>query len=299
METFKRYPLPFDVYRKVLERLEKSDKELHSYMVECGFSVGESDYSSISAKLKIKSKIKREFWETVAEKIRDARAMNVDVLSSEMKLLSSHIVKDGTILMGGCGNGDITGWLKRNTDAEVMEMDYSPKMLSMYEKSRRTNCVLADCTKIPTVDAVFDQAVMIGIDANLNDRIFLNEINRVLKPDGKILMSGLCNAVNDNKPKSVVNYIRESVDPRKICDAFSREFMEKCYDDKFVQSSIFFDAESFEYEDKEIQESLCFLDRLGFDVRYEISKTPVMPRGSPYLHIFEIPYVIVGKKVQD
>jgi SAM-dependent methyltransferase len=98
------------------------------------------------------------------------------------------------ILDAGCGNGRYSRWLLRRADpgARVAAFDLSPRMLRRARrrlKSERVTFAVADLTRLPYADALFDAAVCGWVLEHLPDpRLGLRELARVLRPGGRLLL---------------------------------------------------------------------------------------------------------------
>ena len=98
------------------------------------------------------------------------------------------------LLDAGCGNGRYSRFLLRRADPDAVlaACDLSPRMLRRARtrlKSDRVGHVVADLTRLPYADAVFDAAVCGWVLEHLPDpRLGLHELARVLRPGGKLLL---------------------------------------------------------------------------------------------------------------
>lgn len=108
-------------------------------------------------------------------------------------------VKDKKILDVGCGSGVFMIELI-NRGAYVVGIDYSPKMLDLAKQELNSNKILqknyslkkTSATKLPYKNGEFDLILATGLTDYLTDeedQKFLNEAARVLKEDGKIIVS--------------------------------------------------------------------------------------------------------------
>ncbi|MFA5302936.1 MAG: class I SAM-dependent methyltransferase [Candidatus Nanoarchaeia archaeon] len=105
------------------------------------------------------------------------------------------IPNKGLILDLGCGTGFVTEKLDN-----VIGVDYSIEMLKLCPKNLRVVC--ADSSKLPFKCKVFDLIFSLTVLQDVNDlNSAISEIKRVLKPEGKIVLSVL----NKNK----INEIRK------------------------------------------------------------------------------------------
>jgi len=100
------------------------------------------------------------------------------------------------ILDAGCGAGFISRRLARK-GAWVYGCDRNEKMLAQAEAEERPhslniNYKLADITKLPYIDSVFDKVACIAVlihDSPKECGQFFDEAKRVLKPNGKLFVS--------------------------------------------------------------------------------------------------------------
>ena len=91
------------------------------------------------------------------------------------------------VLEVGCGWGELAAWLARDTGAEVVATDLSPRMVEL-ARERGVDARLADVQELPFADGEFDVAVaawMLYHVPNL-DRAFA-ELARVLRPGGRLV----------------------------------------------------------------------------------------------------------------
>ncbi len=98
------------------------------------------------------------------------------------------------ILDAGCGNGRYSRFLLRHADpdATITAFDLSPRMLDRARRrlaSERVSHAMADLTRLPFRDGQFDAIVCGWVLEHLPDpRPGLNELARVLRPGGKLLL---------------------------------------------------------------------------------------------------------------
>jgi SAM-dependent methyltransferase len=98
------------------------------------------------------------------------------------------------ILDAGCGNGRYSKYLLREAEpnARLTAFDLSRQMLRRARErlaSDRVTQATADLTRLPYADNQFDAAVCGWVVEHLPDpRTGLNELARVLRPDGKLLL---------------------------------------------------------------------------------------------------------------
>ncbi len=98
------------------------------------------------------------------------------------------------ILDAGCGNGRYSRFLLRDADAgaTITAFDLSPNMLHRARRrlhSDRVSFAVADLTRLPYADGLFDAAVCGWVLEHLPDpRLGLGELARVLAPGGRLLL---------------------------------------------------------------------------------------------------------------
>jgi ubiquinone/menaquinone biosynthesis C-methylase UbiE len=98
------------------------------------------------------------------------------------------------ILDAGTGNGRYLKVLLKESDPDALLVgcDLSTGMLRRAEmrlKSKRPNLLTADVTKLPYADKSFDAAICGWVIEHLpNQLLGLQELHRVLKPGGKLLV---------------------------------------------------------------------------------------------------------------
>lgn len=101
------------------------------------------------------------------------------------------IPKNSYVLDAGCGNGKNMIYMEKQ-NINIVGIDFSTKLLDIC-KSKSLNVQEADIRILPYNDNTFDYVISIAVIhhlSNENDRInALNEMLRVCKPGGKILVS--------------------------------------------------------------------------------------------------------------
>jgi SAM-dependent methyltransferase len=87
----------------------------------------------------------------------------------------------------GCGWGELAQWLGRETGAEVVATDLSPRMVEL-ARSRGVAAQLADVQALPFEDGVFDVVVAAWMLYHVPDLDQgVAEIWRVLRPGGTLV----------------------------------------------------------------------------------------------------------------
>lgn len=91
------------------------------------------------------------------------------------------------VLEVGCGWGELAVWLARDTGAEVVATDLSPRMVEL-ACERGVNATLADVQELPFADDAFDVAVAAWMLYHVPDLDRgLAELARVLRPGGRLV----------------------------------------------------------------------------------------------------------------
>jgi SAM-dependent methyltransferase len=102
---------------------------------------------------------------------------------------------DARILDLGCGSGPVTAALRR-AGRRVVALDYSQDMLRLaaerVEREERgpAGLLQGDSEQLPLVTDAFDAVVCLGVISYVPDyRSVLREVQRVLKPGGRLVLS--------------------------------------------------------------------------------------------------------------
>jgi SAM-dependent methyltransferase len=91
------------------------------------------------------------------------------------------------ILEVGCGWGELAEWLARETGAEVVATDLSPRMIEL-ARARGVDAQLADVQELPFADGEFDVAVAAWMLYHVPDlERAITELARVLRPGGRLI----------------------------------------------------------------------------------------------------------------
>jgi SAM-dependent methyltransferase len=91
------------------------------------------------------------------------------------------------VLEVGCGWGELAEWIGRETEAEVVATDLSPRMVEL-AGARGVDARLADVQSLPFGDAEFDVVVAAWMLYHVPDLAQgIAEIWRVLRPGGRLV----------------------------------------------------------------------------------------------------------------
>jgi len=131
--------------------------------------------------------MKREFYDALAEIYREKYSddLNKKMREEEKKLLLKYL-KPGNVLDIGCGLGYHSKFLKKH-GFNVYSLDIS---IAMIMKGDLKNSVVAEASKIPFKSNSFDNVISIFGALNHTDiRVFSKELGRVLRKDGRFLIT--------------------------------------------------------------------------------------------------------------
>ena len=93
------------------------------------------------------------------------------------------------ILDVGCGGGILIKFLKENGFKDIYGIDISNKAIKICKKRGIKNVFIGDCTKMRFDKNMFDIIIAGDILEHIkNEDIALNEFNRVLKKNGKLIV---------------------------------------------------------------------------------------------------------------
>jgi len=96
-------------------------------------------------------------------------------------------VEPRRVLEVGCGWGELADWIARESGAEVIATDLSPRMVDL-ARERGVNARLADVQELPFADGEFDVAVAAWMLYHVPDLDRgLAELARVLRPGGRLV----------------------------------------------------------------------------------------------------------------
>ncbi|MBT3292680.1 class I SAM-dependent methyltransferase [Candidatus Peregrinibacteria bacterium] len=128
----------------------------------------------------------------------DSIAKEWDISRSDNRasffLLRDRISKGSKVLDIGCGNGRLFPFLRDEFNVSYTGMDNSKELIEIAKKRYpEASFEVADALALPYEDETFDFvtsfAVLHHIPGELNRQKFVEEITRVLKPNGKALIT--------------------------------------------------------------------------------------------------------------
>ena len=91
------------------------------------------------------------------------------------------------VLEVGCGWGELAEWIERDTGADVVAVDLSPRMIELASE-RGIDARVADVQELPFADGEFDLVVAAWMLYHVPDiGLALTEIARVLRPGGRLV----------------------------------------------------------------------------------------------------------------
>ena len=115
---------------------------------------------------------------TAAASVEDARLPLVAALVE---------ARPRRVLEVGCGWGELADWVARETGAEVVATDLSPRMVEL-SRERGLDARFADVQQLPFADGSFDAAVAAWMLYHVPDLDRgLSELARVLRPGGRLV----------------------------------------------------------------------------------------------------------------
>jgi SAM-dependent methyltransferase len=93
------------------------------------------------------------------------------------------------ILEVGCGWGELAEWVGRETEAEVVAVDLSPRMVEL-ARARAVDAAVADVQELPFADGAFDVAIAAWMLYHVPDLDRgIAELSRVLRPGGRLVVA--------------------------------------------------------------------------------------------------------------
>jgi SAM-dependent methyltransferase len=131
------------------------------------------------------------FWEDI---INNPTKLYNKWFKEERKFLIENIKKDSSVLEVGCGDGrSLKDLLKVTKNLTGVDHDKDAVLHSKvnFKDFPTVKIILAEGKSLPFKDNTFDYVTCIGTFANFGDEklIILEEIKRILKHDGKIIIS--------------------------------------------------------------------------------------------------------------
>jgi SAM-dependent methyltransferase len=138
------------------------------------------------------------------------------VEDARMSMIAALVeVRPRRVLEVGCGWGELAEWVARETGADVVPTDLSPRMVEL-TRERGLDARLADVQQLPFEDCSFDAAVAAWMLYHVPDLDQgLSELARVLRPGGRLVVA--TNSVFH------LHELRELVGSGRSSITFSRE----------------------------------------------------------------------------
>ncbi len=195
-------------------RNDTQKKQCKYYMEKLGLKVMES--SICNSKYIVRNAEDLQcFWQKL-ETIKSFQEKTVSkYVTDEIDTLS---IKDKNCIDIGCGGGRYSKYLVAK-GGNVLATDKNPEMFSENEK---INFIVASMNNIPVKKDSYDLALSIGVLHNAvtleEYRASLDELYRILKKDGKAIISVFTNAVIDEDLTAIstVNYLPQNRPPMTL-----------------------------------------------------------------------------------
>jgi ubiquinone/menaquinone biosynthesis C-methylase UbiE len=114
--------------------------------------------------------------------------------SEERRYLFSNIRKNSYVLDIGCGDGRTIKEISKLTE-RIVGVDNDIKVIKLAKRNLealpKTKIILADARAMPFGNSTFDYVICVGTFGNFESNKYkiLKEMKRVLKPNGKIIIS--------------------------------------------------------------------------------------------------------------
>jgi 2-polyprenyl-3-methyl-5-hydroxy-6-metoxy-1,4-benzoquinol methylase len=175
----------------------------------------------------------KEYYEKYWD--RDTDVSDNDVTTPERKqrllqTLARHIKPGGRVLDLGCGGGQFAALLKKS-GYDAMGMDLSASAIEMAQRNHpgvEYNVLNPDCT-IPVENSVFDAVWSTEVIEHVLDvHGFLSEINRVLKPNGLLVLTTPYHGGLKNLLISLMKFDRHFDPEGSHIRFFDRKGLERC-----------------------------------------------------------------------
>lgn len=137
--------------------------------------------------------MQEKMWSRFAENFENLN--NYVVGKEDMVLAKNEVAKIanlGYLLELGCGNGTYTNILEKNAK-NILATDFSSEMIDVskkrFEKNTNIEVFQANAMELPFENETFDTVFMANLLHIVSDcDKVLQEANRVLKPNGKIIL---------------------------------------------------------------------------------------------------------------
>jgi SAM-dependent methyltransferase len=161
------------------------------------------------------------------------------------------------VLEVGCGWGELAEWIARDTGAEVVAIDLSPRMVELAQE-RGVDARVADLQQLPFADGEFDLVVAAWMLYHVPDlERGIGELARVLRPGGRLV------AVTNSRLHLIE--LRELVGSGPSTLSFARETGEQLLAPSFAR-----------IRREDVDGTLTFADRAAVEayVRASIAMSP-------------------------
>jgi len=181
------------------------------------------------------------YWEQV---LQNPTLAFQELFNAEKKYLLEHITNNAKVLDVGSGSGrNIETVLLKTKD--VFGIDNDPKAikdsLAKFSNTLNVKIIQSDATELPFEDNTFDIAILMIVIGSLDNKKIpvLKEIQRVLKQDGKLILSSYSEDAFEERMKiyKQVNAPIEKIEGTKVVfnkslganvsEQFSKEELEK------------------------------------------------------------------------
>lgn len=143
------------------------------------------DFDMIKAEVEYHDAIAPEYDILYADKAH-YRALSREIANDVSSTLA-RLTAPFSIIDIGCGTGSILEYLKKITDS-VIGFDISRSMLRATRKKTGVAVICGDCFNLPFSQETFDIIILSGILHHLPSLNCLQEVKRVLKPNGTLLI---------------------------------------------------------------------------------------------------------------
>jgi ubiquinone/menaquinone biosynthesis C-methylase UbiE len=113
---------------------------------------------------------------------------------TKILLEQEHLTSATKLLDAGCGTGQTSAYIKKNYPCQVTCIDYHQTMvnraMNRFQKEQLSIRLLqGSLEKLPFPDSSFDIILVESVLIFTNCKLSLNELKRVLKPNGVLLAS--------------------------------------------------------------------------------------------------------------